>query len=464
MLIDFVTSKSNKTINDINIMKPGEPPPAIPLAQCLKQITTICNTNKREVLPDGDLALLQVTKDALIAKCDPSSPQSIAYSTLYLSKLKGRLRTGYAAEAFPLFDKIARDHRIINYVMMAVALFLAGVALYKSIEATNGKFLIDARQELRIQQTAIRAEQLKVDAKDNNHTEWRQPPLLQASMATNAPKQPLNLNFDLCQRAQVLASILAPQTPYLSPTSVLPIPIGFQWPTETAPQPQNPGYYTKKEPKSYADGDFQKFEKLVPIYESPLQANVCNRDLELAAKFQASSIAIHNYINEWQSILSSMPRSASVGQGSCNTPAQSCGNGQTGYSPSTADLEFKIAPNLLVISNIILPTVFAFLGAAAFVIINLYRKLQNSTLTPDERVLGAIRLVLGGIIGICISLFFSSGAPVATSATVGAPPDILGSMQLTTSFIAFLAGFGVDGVFNSLCGLVNRLFPSTPAT
>jgi hypothetical protein len=79
-------------------------------------------------------------------------------------------------------------------------------------------------------------------------------------------------------------------------------------------------------------------------------------------------------------------------------------------------------------------------------------------------VLGAIWLVLGGIIGICISLFFSSGAPVATNGPAGAPPDILASIQRTTSFIAFLAGFGVDGVFNALCALVNRLFPSTPPT
>ncbi len=466
MLIDFITRRNNKTINDINITHPDKTVGVVPLAQCLTSINLICDKDKGADFTPDEVALLQITRDALVTKCDPASPQSIAYSNLYLSKLKGRVRSGYAAEAFPRFVNIAFGHRIINYCIMVIALALAAGAIYKSVEATHGKYLIDARQELRIQQAAIRAEQLKVDAKDNNHTQWRHIPLLQASIATKDNPQPLTLNFDLCQRAHVLASILAPRTPDLTPTATLPIPTGFQWPVETINQHnQTPHSYFGTTTNPSSRGDVSKGEKLVPIYENPLQADVCNRDLELAAKFHASSIAMGNYIESWNSYLLS-PFPANGIRGSlCNVALpQGCCNGQNSNCLAISDLEFKIAPTLLVIGNILLPTVFAFLGAAAFVVVDLYRKLQTSTLTPDERMLCIIRLVLGGIVGICISLFFSGEAPASVAGAGGAPPDLLASMKLTTSFVAFLAGFGADGVFNALRTLVNRVFPSVPTT
>jgi hypothetical protein len=57
------------------------------------------------------------------------------------------------------------------------------------------------------------------------------------------------------------------------------------------------------------------------------------------------------------------------------------------------------------------------------------------------------------LIGGCIGLFVTpSGAPSS------AAPGLLGSVPLSASALCFLAGFGVDGVFQALEGLMQRVF------
>jgi hypothetical protein len=130
------------------------------------------------------------------------------------------------------------------------------------------------------------------------------------------------------------------------------------------------------------------------------------------------------------------------------------GGGEASSQPD--DTEIKLAPKLLVHGNFLLPVIFAFLGAAAHVVLEFYTKLQTSTLTPDDRDLGLIRLVLGMVVGTCIGLAFSSTVP-APDKTV---TDLVASLSLTASGISFLAGFGVEGVFDMLGQVVKRVFPS----
>jgi hypothetical protein len=125
-------------------------------------------------------------------------------------------------------------------------------------------------------------------------------------------------------------------------------------------------------------------------------------------------------------------------------------------SGQDGDTEIRLAPKLLVHGNFLLPVIFAFLGAAAHVVLEFYTKLQTSTLTPDDRDLGLIRLVLGMVVGTCIGLAFSSTVP-APDKTV---TDLVASLSLTASGISFLAGFGVEGVFDMLGQVVKRVFPS----
>ena len=106
-------------------------------------------------------------------------------------------------------------------------------------------------------------------------------------------------------------------------------------------------------------------------------------------------------------------------------------------------------------ANYILPVIFAFLGASAVVGLDFYGKVRDSVLVPRDHLLSWIRLGLGLMIGGCIGLLVSSYAPLPQA---GAQSGLIVSLTLSASGLAFLAGFGVEGVFSMLQTLVRRMF------
>jgi hypothetical protein len=88
----------------------------------------------------------------------------------------------------------------------------------------------------------------------------------------------------------------------------------------------------------------------------------------------------------------------------------------------------------------------------------LSRRIRQSLLSPRDLHLTAQQLALGTIIGACISLFIAvpgQGAPGGAA--------LLGPVALSSSAIAFVAGFGVDSVFQALDALIRRIFNVSPA-
>jgi hypothetical protein len=94
------------------------------------------------------------------------------------------------------------------------------------------------------------------------------------------------------------------------------------------------------------------------------------------------------------------------------------------------------------------------LGAAAFAIRDFYGKAASNLLLPGDRMLSWVRLILGVLIGACIGLFFSSGQPAAPAHS----DNLLGALTLSASGLAFIGGYGVEGVFAMLNALVGRVF------
>jgi hypothetical protein len=82
------------------------------------------------------------------------------------------------------------------------------------------------------------------------------------------------------------------------------------------------------------------------------------------------------------------------------------------------------------------------------------RTVSSSLINPRDHWLCLIRLVLGLVTGSCIGLFYSATAPTDASPT----ESVAAALSLSASGIAFLAGYGVEGVFNMLEGLVSRVF------
>jgi hypothetical protein len=108
-------------------------------------------------------------------------------------------------------------------------------------------------------------------------------------------------------------------------------------------------------------------------------------------------------------------------------------------------------------ANSVLPLCYGILGAGAAVVRDLWAKMRESTLSPRDYPLALGQLSLGAVIGACIGLFIT---PAGAS---GAPDGLFAGVALTGSALSFVAGFGVEGVFVALEGLVRRVFNLPPA-
>lgn len=106
----------------------------------------------------------------------------------------------------------------------------------------------------------------------------------------------------------------------------------------------------------------------------------------------------------------------------------------------------------------LLPVFYGFLGAIASVVRTLSGKIKASLLSPRDVQLTFQQLALGSVVGACISLFIN----VPGGGNAGGA-SLLGPVALSSSAIAFVAGFGVDAVFEALEALISRIFATTPA-
>lgn len=514
MLMEFVTGKTDQSISDLKI--PNTTGGHVALPTILAGLNDMQREGPKRNFSSAELGLLQLVRDALTLKCAPATSRSIGYTELYLGGVRslGANGRGYADSAFPNLLSAARWHRVLNVAMMILALMVVSLAVYRSVEAALGKHLVDARQELRKQKTELQIEKRRLEARADKSSDWRRIPLVTLTglsgaagdgAALGGAEISVGLNVDLCDRPVILAAWIdhalknppKPPVPAEHPSfwdHLWPGAASAPAPKATGPRLSGPGMlygatWLETEPRSLPTEEYKAKTRQHPspgseksdpgsnhqakssghpdrpglrlMNEDPEQLAICSRDAELRAGFRESTNAMWRYLQNWRHDAGGLFRGAGFMKSS--PPPLPCENGTTECLPSD-DHEYRIAPRILVIGNFLLPVIFAFLGAAAYVVVDIYMKIRSSTLTPHDRVLGLVRLVLGVILGTCIGLFFSSGAPPPTGGGTGKPPtDLLAGLTLSASTIAFLAGFGVEGVFNALRELVTRVFPSGQA-
>jgi hypothetical protein len=123
--------------------------------------------------------------------------------------------------------------------------------------------------------------------------------------------------------------------------------------------------------------------------------------------------------------------------------------GGNGRQPDAAAIATRLANTM---GTAILPVLYGFLGAAAAVLRSVSSKIRYSTLSPRDLSLSLQQLALGAVVGACIGLFI-----------VGGDTTFIGPVTLSGSAISFVAGFGVDAVFQALEALISRLFNIAPA-
>ncbi|WP_428483268.1 hypothetical protein [Rhodopila sp.] len=442
MMLDFIAGKPDETIDDLQVKwsrslagQQARPREASELLTELRKIedryTNSTKAAPAPVLDADDAALLQLVKNALNAKSKPASATTIAYTNLYIRGQR-RARPGdYEALAHPELVKPAWRHRITNTALLAIVLVAALIALWESASVALGKSILQARLDLRVRQAAIATEKLRAETSALAASDWALPALQLGDVSWFKDKAP-HLSFDFCERPRILA-----QTVRLQFETVT----GIKWPTGVQEQ-RTQDAPNENPPKTAED---------LRVYETPQQQEICDWDLILRDQFRISTAEMAGYVRSWPSLVGNpfeamaKPFLAAVGV-----------TGKDNDDEQEGDTEIKLAPRLLVHGNFILPVLFAFLGAAAHVVLEFYTKMQASTLTPHDRALGAIRLVLGLVVGTCIGLAFSSVTP-APDKTI---TDLVASLSLTASGVSFLAGFGVEGVFDMLREVVKRVFPA----
>jgi hypothetical protein len=106
-----------------------------------------------------------------------------------------------------------------------------------------------------------------------------------------------------------------------------------------------------------------------------------------------------------------------------------------------------------IIGTAALPVLYGILGAGAAVLRSISHRIKSSTLSPRDFSLSLQQLALGAVIGACIGLFIVQP---------GAEQALIGPVALSISAISFIAGFGVEAVFQALEALISRIFNIAP--
>jgi hypothetical protein len=433
VMLDYLAANPAKTIQDLKFDDPEKPTEklGLTLSDVLARLDAIDEKLEEasQPLSHVDLALLQVVRDTFSRLAAPASGLSIAYTALVTGtpwiRGSGKSRTKLAEDAYPDFITTARIHRIFQILLLILSIGLTAAAVWESTKVALGKSLLQNLERLRIQQIALVSEKAKLESTLDKVA----PDLITFEKIQSDKDLPLQF-FSLCNRQYVLKHSAAAAKIEL--------------------------------PKDTSGQDLE-------LRSSSPERDTCDRDHLLAINFRIAQDDLRQYYNYWPRLAGSSFESVAhflnkilVFQPIRNTecaaqaPGPSGNGAQVAHQPAACDIELRVAPLLLVWGNYSLPIVFAFLGASIYVILDYFGKVRDSRLLPRDSHLSSIRLVLGLVTGACIGLFFSSYGPTSP----GAATDLISSLSLSASGVAFLAGFGVEGVFTMLEGLVSRVFPS----
>ncbi len=452
MMLDFITSSPDRSLATLSIpdtksqVMEGDPP-VIKITEILRRLNEL---EARLLAPnppitDDDQTFLQVLRDALGLMVRPASGLTIAYTTMVVGRQRRLLGRSRAEEAYGNLAGLASVHRFGQGLLMVFALTFAVVAVAESARVALGRSMLQTLQTLQAQRLPLLAEMKQaeqVNQRADNSADSKVVALLSAvpvsGSAEGAPEKTQGLQvasfkpvIRLCDRPKLIAAILKQRG------IALPMLV----------------------PDTDKEGAKVEVAKEAALFDTPEQRDICDRDHVLREDFEVVHKALDKFEDDWTSFLG--PAFAApfrvFEQAVCTLRALAgakCTEPQTGSSASTSDdFDLRIAPVLLVLGNYVLPITFALLGASVYVILDFYSKIRRSLLLPRDHILSWIRLVLGVVLGACVGLFFTT-----TNSAAPAGANLAESITLSASGLAFLAGFGVEGVFGLLDSLVRRVF------
>lgn len=187
-------------------------------------------------------------------------------------------------------------------------------------------------------------------------------------------------------------------------------------------------------------------------YRSIEEYHLCTQDNRLDRERSVTRRNLAAWLQPWKALY----RSATYFLEPIPEPPQ-----RPGRAPRQGGDEETARILTLVLGSAVLPLCYGILGAGAAVVRDLWRKMRESMLSPRDHSLALGQLALGATIGACIGLFVNASGTGST-----AEPALAGAWTLSGSALSFIAGFGVEGVFQAMESFVRRVFnvpdPSKP--
>ncbi len=408
MLVDYVAGNPTEGLDAIKVPNPHAPGVVLTPAEVFLAVSDVEGRLSVPTAVPGpdDRASMQIVRDALNLIVAPASGLTVAYTTMVAGPLRRRAasRVNLAENAYGNLASRAFGHRNLQRAILVLAIIATALAVWESAKVALGKALLQNLDLLRTEQAAIGGEKLKLELA-----------LGPTRGETGGPVRPASgpiplTAYRLCDRALVARSRITPAA-------------------------DQPAWLA---------------------YETPEERDICGRDDVLRAKLGIVRGDLRVYSQNWPGMVGS-GFAITRNMMACWWPWCSDATDAT-LPPGGNDVEFKIAPVLLVWGNFVLPVIFGLIGSAIFVTLDHYQKVHDSTLRPRDYFLAPVRLTLGLVVGACVGLFYSSYTPMQASTTEAVGSALIGALTLTASGVAFLAGFGVETVFSLLQSLIARVF------
>ena len=444
MLFDYIAASPGSSLADVGIPDEAHPCGKLGVQGMLRRMEEIeAKLRQTGALAPDDAAFLHLARDAMVRKAWPASGLTVAFTALVADPVReptSESRASLAGLAYPGLRPLAQHQRKVRHVLLGLALVMTLLAGWESAKVALGRSLLDNLGGLRAQQQALDGERNRLEASLDDRTHA---PGQGIAMADGVV--PLTA-FSLCNRPAAIAFNIARADP--------------------GAMPPDPGSVAARDQTIRAaikEGTTVRPSLLPPLeplkmYGSSQERDVCERDRNLGYSFRIVHGDLERYRSDWAGMVGSVFAVTAATMNATICRLVPCSTMATASRPGEEDVEFMIAPVLMVWGNYALPVIFGLLGSVIFVILDFYNKMRTSTLHPRDTMLSWIRLVLGMVTGACVGLFFSASGP--TMAGPGA--TLAQGLSLSASGIAFLAGFGVEGVFSMLEGLVRQVFPATP--
>jgi hypothetical protein len=401
MLVDYIAAHATHTLGEVHVKDPRSPEEAMTIGAVLSRLDEIdsefehpTETVTERRIKPEDSAFLQIIRDTLNGIARPASSLTIAYTALVTGSRRSKDTESREKMARKAYGGMIC---IANWHRRTQSLLLT-LALVMTLLAVRESSNVALGRDYMRNLASLQAQQASITAEKTRLEGMLSPPGLFAAKLEESD----------------------------SPTdrgSNKPVVSVFDFCDDIDALAN---YFKQKN------------------VELPLRAevhDVCGRDYVLRTNLAIAREQLREYERDWWE-MAGLTAIVSLGQ-----PLGKLEKGQD-------DLEFVTAPMLTMWGNYMLPVIFGLLGILVFVILDFYGKIRDSRLDPRDHWLCLIRLVLGLVTGSCIGLFYSASVPPDTSPTA----SVAAALSLSASGIAFLAGYGVEAVFNMLEGLVSRVF------